>query len=153
MDVLLFVAHGAVSLWNEAAEDVFGYAAAEAIGEQVQSLALFSDGLSPRFEELFEVVLAGETIRGLEVERRQKDGTGLDLSISATPLYEDSDAETAMLAVAQDITDLKERERDLQERIKELSAVHSASDLFQSVDAPVEVLLSVQVGIEKSVTY
>lgn len=140
--ILAIDSKGTVFLWNEAAEYVFGYAPADAIGKRLQTLGLFSDEQSSRFEERFERVLGGETIRGLEVRRRREDGTTVDLSISATPIYAESNTETGILAVAQDITALKERERDLQERVKELSEVHATTDLFQSEDAPVEELLS-----------
>ncbi|MEF8894350.1 PAS domain S-box protein [Halodesulfurarchaeum sp.] len=136
-------ASGAVFLWNEAAEDVFGHAAADVIGEGIQSLDLFETGEKyERFEERFGRVLAGETIRGLEMTRQRKDGSSVDLSVSATPLNQAPGDGTGMLAIAQDITQLKERERNLLERVKELSAIHDATTLFQTADAPLKELLS-----------
>lgn len=120
-------ASGAVFLWNEAAEDVFGHEAAEVIGEGVQSLDLLNEEQSERFNARLERVLAGETIHGLEVERQRKDGSTVHLSISATPLNETPGEETGMLAVAQDITPLKERERELR-RKSELRRVRSVVD-------------------------
>ncbi|MDR5657711.1 PAS domain S-box protein [Halodesulfurarchaeum sp. HSR-GB] len=121
---------GTVILWNEAAEDAFGYPAEETIGAQLQSLALFTDEQSSRFQERFERVVTGETITGLEVERERKDGTPVHLSISAAPLRDASDSVTGIIAAGQDITEVKEREQKIRDLNQQL---HTEKQRYESL--------------------
>ncbi|WP_436902806.1 PAS domain S-box protein [Halovenus halobia] len=75
-----------------------------------------------------EVVEVEATVPTTEGERT--------LLTKKTPLFDDGE-QYALCAVATDITQQRERQHALGERMKELSAVHRAVDRFQSTDKPV----------------
>src|SRR5437016_6792664 len=99
-----------VVTWNASAEELFGWKAEEVIG-----------GLNPIVPadqreaagELFARIMAGERLRGIEVSRRARDGSTLELSLYAAPL-----GRTGTLLLYDDIRERKqaERERDQAQR-------------------------------------
>ena len=71
--------------WNRGAEELFGYAADEIIGQSIQ-LIVPSDvkdqpGITLRLDQ-------GDRITRYETVRCRKDGTKLHVSLSASPLYD-----------------------------------------------------------------
>lgn len=57
--------------------------------------------------------MTGEVFENLEVERQNKDGNRIDLSISTALLRDEIGEIDGCIAVCKDITDLKRREQDL----------------------------------------
>lgn len=98
---------GTVQLWNQAAEETFGYSAEEIIGTQYP---LFVD--DETFHDLFERVLDGATLGGREAVHRARDGSRLDVELYARPLYEDGEL-TGSIGSAIDVTDRKRRTQQL----------------------------------------
>ncbi|WP_343125691.1 PAS domain-containing sensor histidine kinase [Halorubrum sp. 48-1-W] len=108
-DAILAVdAEGTIQLWNEAAEDVFGYETEAVIGERIQSLELYTEGQSTEFERKFERSLAGESFSELKLERRTRDGDPLYLSMSTAPIVDDSGTITGVMAVAKNVHTFRE---------------------------------------------
>ena len=106
---------GHIDEWNDAARQVFGYTRQEVLGERLQSLDLVEEHDESAFQERFERVLAGETIRGLDVKRQQKDGTTIHLEVSATPLKDSSGTVTGMVVAAKDVTEKTVRVKSLEQ--------------------------------------
>jgi PAS domain S-box-containing protein len=76
--------HGAITGWNPAAERLFGYTAAEALGKNID-LIMPSD----RTEEVHDILRRigwGETIELYETERLRKDGSRVEVSLSISPI-------------------------------------------------------------------
>ena len=68
-----------VRSWNPAAERMYGWTEAEALGRrppQVTGTAV------EQFEQMFERVMAGEALTGLESDRYRRDGTPITASMS-----------------------------------------------------------------------
>jgi PAS domain S-box-containing protein len=101
--------HGAVVGWNPAAERLFGYTQSEAIGRPLEDLVA-----TP---ETREEVRAGihQGLRGerrrLITRRARKDGTLVDVEISAMPVIVGG-AEVAVVATYHDITALLQARRE-----------------------------------------
>ncbi|NHN46035.1 PAS domain S-box protein [Halostella sp. JP-L12] len=107
---------GNVDLWNPAAERIFGWSADEVQGVR---LPIVPDDRENEFAEVRERIDAGEVVTGMETKRRTRDGTLVDVSLSAAPLR-DSDGEVAgLVAAIEDVSKRKEQEREL-ERTKDL---------------------------------
>lgn len=102
-------ADGAIQLWNEGAESVFGYTKEEAIGKPVHSLIMHSEEQRREFEERFERALTGETFTGIEVQRTTKDGDHMELRVSTAPIRDADGTITGVVGIVKDITDLIER--------------------------------------------
>jgi len=99
--------------WNPAAERMFGYTAAEAIGRNVYELTATPEGLEAvaRVRERF---LAGEPYPDVSIVRnRRKDGTEIYCEWYFTIVTQFSDAFNGVIAFGTDIT---QRIKDEQER-------------------------------------
>jgi PAS domain S-box-containing protein len=100
---------GTIVFWNKATERMYGYTAEEAIGRNVSFV------MAPeRPNELAEIlarIAAGERIEHYETERVRKDGTRLDVSISVSPVYDESGAIVGAATIARDITERRRIER------------------------------------------
>lgn len=81
--ILTLDREGRVTSWNPAAEAVFGWTEAEAIGE---ALPIVPPEAGGEFRSFLEAILSGQSFAGREVRRRRKDGTPVDVSLAAAPL-------------------------------------------------------------------
>ncbi len=104
-----------VMLWNRAAERIFGYSAAEAVGNPYALVP--ADGQA-EFDEIIRQVSSGERLVDIEVRRRRKDGTLVDVVFSGAPLYGADGALRGLIFVLQDVTDRKAIEEQLRQSQK-----------------------------------
>jgi len=114
--------NGTILSWNIAAERMFGYSADEAIGRSIRMI-IPADRQS---EEDFVLgqVRAGQAVRHYETIRQRKDGTQIPISLTVSPIYDDSGRVIGASKIARDITDRKDADRTL----KRLAAVVESSD-------------------------
>ncbi|RKD93875.1 PAS domain S-box protein [Halopiger aswanensis] len=121
-----------VTLWNPAAERIFGWSESEV---RDGSLPIVPDDRTDH-RPLFERVLEGETVAGLETKRRRKDGTVIDVSFSAAPIHNAEGEIVGTMGALEDITDRKERERRLETTTARLEALFEDSpDIINVLDA------------------
>jgi PAS domain S-box-containing protein len=92
-----------VTIWNAAAERLYGYAAEEAIGRSACALAIYGDDLSPMM--LGEPDRTG--IRHAVLRARRKDGVFIDVEVVATAMSDTTGAVVGRLSVHRDITERK----------------------------------------------
>jgi PAS domain S-box-containing protein len=107
---------GIITSWNRAAESMFGWSAAEAIGQPV-SLIDPDDVLLGR-------VRNGETVEQLETMRRSRSGRLVDVSLTVSPVRTVRGRITGVSMIARDITD----RRRLAEAQARLAAIVESSD-------------------------
>jgi PAS domain S-box-containing protein len=130
-----------VFLWNPAATRIFGWTADEVIGGKVP----FVPDSQREDSDLFsQRALKGETFTNREVRRMRRDGTLLDLLVSAAPAYDENGTVTGFVTVLTDITDHKKLEQQLfrAQRLESLGTLASgvAHDL-NNVLAPIGMAL------------
>ncbi len=102
---------GIITDWNPAAERVYGYSAAEAIG---QHLALLSPpDRGDEIATLLDRVRRGATIEAFESVRRAKDGRLVDVSLTVFPIWNDRGQLIGASATTRDISDRKAAEAAL----------------------------------------
>lgn len=101
---------GTVTMWNEAAERIFGWKSREVIGK---FNPMVPENKLEEFNTLREKALHGEFFSRKEVRRQRKDGSLIDISISTAPLADKGGKITGIVAVISDITERKKMEKQL----------------------------------------
>ncbi len=93
---------GTITDWNPAAERLYGYTAAEAIGASIVMLVPPERRGEPGF---LPRVRNGEVVRQVHTQRMAKDGTRLDVSISMSPIKDCDGTIVGAAAFTRDIGD------------------------------------------------
>lgn len=94
---------GVISSWNAGAERLFGYAAAEAIGQPI-SLLIPPDQVDEE-SKILERLRRGERIQHFETLRKRKDGILVDISLTISPIKDPSGTIIGISTIARDIRD------------------------------------------------
>jgi PAS domain S-box-containing protein len=97
--------NGIILSWNPAAERIFGYTAAEAVGNSIH-LIIPGDRRAEELEVLAKVS-SGEGVDHYETVRRRKDGTLIDISLTVSPIRDSTGKIVGASKVARDITERK----------------------------------------------
>jgi PAS domain S-box-containing protein len=132
---------GVVDVWNPAAEQLFGYTEKEVVGESLLSTSVIPDDKQDEFNDRINQVLEGNSFTGAENKRQTKDGEWVDL-FGATAPIRDADGEvTGVMVVLQDITERKERERELAEERQFIeTTLDTLPDIFYVISPEGEFL-------------
>src|SRR5215203_6117120 len=94
---------GIVTSWNAAAERMFGYTAAEAIGRSIRML--IPEELQSEEDAVLAKLRAGEKIDHYETIRQHRDGTRLSISLTVSPIRNERGEIVGASKVARDITE------------------------------------------------
>ena len=118
---------GIIRSWNRGAENLFGYTAKEAIGKSI--LMLLPDDRKDEEAEILSIVRSGKVVDHFETIRRRKDGSLIDVSLTISPLFDETGAIIGASKVARDIT---EQRRKAELRSHLASIVESSDDAIVS---------------------
>ncbi|MDQ1687741.1 MAG: hypothetical protein QOK42_716 [Frankiaceae bacterium] len=102
---------GIILSWNRGAELLYGYAADDVVGRHVSLLNPHETGAE--IQGLLTAAAAGETVAGLETQRRHRDGTVLDVSLTVSPVFDELGDVVCASVIARDISDRRRLERQL----------------------------------------
>ena len=105
---------GTVTSWNAGAEAMYGYTAAEIIGQPLITMTRPDDRDNQR--AIFQRVMAGHSVVGAEVVRVRKNGTEFPVAITASPLLDGDDRVIGMSGITRDVTAQKALEATLEQR-------------------------------------
>ena len=103
---------GRITSWNRAAERIFGYTEAEAVGQSIR--LIIPPERYPEEDEVLRQIAAGQTVDHLDTVRCRKDGRRINVSLTISPLKTASGEIIGASKIARDITDQKRLERDAQ---------------------------------------
>ena len=112
---------GIIISWNRGAEKIFGYSAAEAIGQPI-TLIIPLERHSEEVDVLARI-RRGEKIDHFETVRQTKDGRKVNISLTVSPI---KDAEGRIIGASKVARDITERKRAEVER-EHLSARERAA--------------------------
>jgi PAS domain S-box-containing protein len=118
--------HGVIMSWNKGAERLFGFTAAEAVGNSI-TIVIPPERLSEE-EDILQRLAKGERIDRLETVRMRKDGVQFHVSLTISPV---KDAEGRIIGaskIAHDIT----------ERVAQEKALLAANEALKRANADLE---------------
>jgi PAS domain S-box-containing protein len=98
---------GVVTLWNPAAEQVFGWTEEEAVG---QLLPIVQEEMLDEFHTIRQRVLEGHPFSGFETTGQRKSGESVDVSFWNAAVRDPRGAVRGVVAVVSDISERKRRE-------------------------------------------
>ena len=120
--ILTKTRQGIISSWNAAAERLYGYTPAEAIGQPISILIPAHRRGEER--QILRRVLGGEHVEHYETDRVRKDGSELIVSLSVSPVRDEDGGIVEAAVIARDITATRRTERH-RERLQAVSAALS----------------------------
>jgi PAS domain S-box-containing protein len=124
--------------WNRAAESIFGYSAAEVIG---QPNPLRKD-IDLSQEETDLRAGAGHTLRGYDTQRRHKDGSLVDVRVSCSPVYDKQHHVSGQVTV---LEDLRERKR-IEDQLRQAQKMEAIGNLTGGIAHDFNNLLTIIIG-------
>lgn len=118
---------GEISFWNPAAENMFGYTALEIAGRSARLIT--PAARTHELEDIQQAVLARKVIENQETERSTKNGTLVQVALSAAPLIDPDTGEViGEICSMRDITEHKR----VQEAERELASNRELTHIIQS---------------------
>src|SRR6516165_9348109 len=100
-----------ITSWNRAAEQLFGYAADEIIGKS-NRLIIPPDRYAEE-DDIVRRVRGGEGVQHFDTVRVRKDGSRVDVAVTASAILADGDdAVVGVSKIARDISSTKHSERN-----------------------------------------
>ncbi|HET9388499.1 MAG TPA: ATP-binding protein [Steroidobacteraceae bacterium] len=125
---------GIVTSWNTAAERLFGYSAAEMVGQSI--LTIIPPELHYEETEILTKLRAGERVERFETVRLHKSGRQVEISLTVSPVKDSSGRVVGAAKIAHDITERRRVERALKD---EATALETLNRLGQAVAAQLDL--------------
>ncbi len=116
---------GVVETWNAAAEEIFGYRAAE-MQDKPMSL-LVPPGHADHLKQHLDQIRRGQKVTHYETIRRRQDGTVISVSLTLSPVRDAMGVVTGASLIARDITERKQAEKERLELLQQLQHALSRS--------------------------
>lgn len=115
-----------ITSWNKSAERIFGYTAEEAVGKSI--LMLIPPHLHNEEPTILGKIRAGERIEHFETSRITKDGRLIDVSLTISPIRDESGKIIGVSKIAHEITEFKKAQKQIAESEERYRG------LFNSID-------------------
>lgn len=157
MAIIATDTEGTITVFNQGAENLLGYDSDEMVGIQSPALFHLSSEIEERSRELSE--RAGEEVSGFDVlvkyplrdgsETREwsyvnKQGEPIPVTLTITPIRDDSDQLAGFLGIAQDISERKRVEQMKSEFVSTVS--HELRTPLTSINGALGLVLSGRIG-------
>ena len=117
-----------VTSWNRGAERIFGYTAEEMIGQSITRL--IPPGHDNEEPEIIARLRKGDRIEHYETQRKKKDGTIIDISLTVSPIFDMDGNIIGASKIARDISDRKRIEERERAALQQAEAANRAKDEF-----------------------
>ncbi len=118
---------GRVTSWNEAAERLYGYSAAEALGHDVSRLVTAGD--DGGYGNVLSRWQAGDRIELEDFPARRKNGEIVEIHVSVSPVRDGDGAVIGSASIARDATERNRLERAAEEDRRRLTEAQDVAQL------------------------
>ena len=137
-----------IASWNAAAQALYGWSEAEAIGMPVDRIV--PEDRRPSLVTRVASMKAGESLPAILSVGLRKDGTLVDVEISLSPVVDEAGKLVGYSGIVRDITERLRTERWLRQsqmRLEEIA--HSMDQVFWTADPAIERMLYVSPSYER----
>jgi PAS domain S-box-containing protein len=141
--------NGIIATWNRSAERLFGYLTEEVVGKSIMIL-IPPDRRGEEFD-ILDRIRRGERVEHFETKRQRKDGTLVDISLTVSPVTDETGRIIGASKIARDITEQKRREqqlallaREADHRTKNLLAVAQATVHLTHADTAADLKAAIE---------
>jgi PAS domain S-box-containing protein len=141
---------GHVLMWNPAAEQLFGWRAAEVLG---RFNPIVPADRKDEFYAYHQRIVRGERVPPLELKRQRKDGSLIDLLLTRSMIVDERGRPTGGVAILADITEQKRAVAAEREQRSLAEALHDTATALSSTLQLEEVLDRVLENVGKVVPY
>ncbi len=129
---------GVITSWNRAAQAMFGWTAAEAVGQRIT--LIIPRERWPEEDEVLARVCKGESIDHFDTVRVRKSGERIDVSLTVSPV---KDARGRIIGASKIARDVSDRKRAEAERTKLLQTVQQAREEAEELNRSKDQFLAV----------
>lgn len=119
--------NGVIASWNSGARKIFGYTANEVIGKPI-SILIPPDRINEE-PGILARIRQGKVVDHYETIRRRKDGTEIEISLTVSPIRNESGVIIGASKIARDITESNRADRSLRESQMLLSMAMRSSQM------------------------
>ncbi len=123
--------HGTITSWNQGAERIFGYTAEEAIGRPVSMLAV-PDRLN-EMPEILRQIVQGIRVDHYETSRMGKNGQAVQVSLTVSPVRDESGEIVGASKIARDITERRRAEAELASLLSREQEARKTAELLNLI--------------------
>lgn len=109
---------GTILSWNCGAENMFGYATEDMIGESIEQLVPVKN--YHEISDIRDVIQHGRRVDRIETVRVRRDGSSIDVSITVSPIKNSDGTIHGASIILRDITERKRQEEERLRLIEEL---------------------------------
>ena len=130
--------NGVVTSWNSAAEKMFGYTAEEMVGSPITKI--IPPELHKDETKILSTIASGGRIDHFETVRVTKEGQPIEVSLTVSPVKDESGKIVGAAKIARDITQKKKTERSLHTAERLASVGRLAATVAHEINNPLEAL-------------
>jgi PAS domain S-box-containing protein len=132
--------NGIITSWNAAAVRVFGYSADEIVGTSI--LKLIPEHLLSDEKIIIESIRAGLRVEHFETVRVTKDGAMIDVSLTVSPIKDESGRVIGASKILRDISGRKRIEQSLLQAEKIAATGRMAATIAHEINNPLEAVMN-----------
>jgi PAS domain S-box-containing protein len=132
--------NGIVRSWNQGAHQIFGYTAEEMIGQSI--LRIIPDERQYEEDEILQKLRAGQRIDHYETVRRKKNNETVEVSVTISPIKDESGLVIGASKIARDISERKHVERLLLQSEKLAATGRMAAAIAHEINNPLESIIN-----------
>ncbi len=130
--------HGIVTSWNLGAEKMFGFTAHEMEGQPITKIIPLE--LHDDEQRILETIGRGERIDHFETTRMRKDGELIEVSLTISPINDETGKVIGAAKIARDITHRKQAEQALRTSERLASVGRLAATVAHEINNPLEAV-------------